>query len=490
MSSRLLSDQRTALGLAHAYAGSADWQSAVSRIGNPQRFDSSDVLPTDSRRYSRLATCARVCAPSMKATGRLVLVLMFLIVFGVLWGESALGAEGAQPRTPAAGVVDPKLSGVVSQIWPQDQITLGQKFLFSYLAAFMFFLSICLGSLFLVLLHHLFDASWSVPTRRFLEHIASSVWVLGLMFLPILAFGHRVYRWMNIDPHADHALQAKSILFNRPTWTVISIALFGIWWLLASRLRAHSLAQDKDGAASHTYAMRKWAAGGIFVFALTLTLGAIFWMKSLQHAWFSTMYGVYYFAASNWTAVATAYVIMLYLKKTGPLRDVIHKRQIHDMGVLFFAFTVFYAYIHFSQYFLIWNAAIPEETFWYVIRENGSWWDVGMLIVFGHFFLPFLMLLRIDAKLSATIMVPMGIWAWLMHYVEMQFNVMPALYPQGMSFHIFDVICFTGIGFVLYTVFKKAFAAHAPYPIRDPRLKEALTHHEIKAASPVAIDTH
>src|SRR6185295_12013556 len=120
------------------------------------------------------------------------------------------------------------------------------------------------------------------------------------------------------------------------------------------------------------------------------------WVKALEHQWFSTMYGVYYFAASIWTTLATVYVITLVLKRTGPLSAVVHRRQFHDLGMLMLTFTVFYAYIHFSQYFLIWNASMPEETFWYVKRERGSWWDIGLLIVFGHFLLPFLALLRID----------------------------------------------------------------------------------------------
>jgi hypothetical protein len=112
-----------------------------------------------------------------------------------------------------------------------------------------------------------------------------------------------------------------------------------------------------------------------------------------------------------------------------------------------------------------------------------------MLIVFGHFFLPFLALLRIDAKLSATVMVPMAIWAWLMHYIEMQFNVMPALHPNGFSLHIFDLICLAFLGSILFWVCRRAFAAHAPYPLKDPRLQEAITHHEIKPPSPIVIST-
>ena len=157
--------------------------------------------------------------------------------------------------------------------------------------------------------------------------------------------------------------------------------------------------------------------------------------------------------------------------------------------MLSFAFVVFWAYVTFSQYFLIWNANVPEETFWYVLRENGSWWDVGMLIIFGHFFVPFLCLLRIDAKLSMTIMLPMGAWIWLMHYLDMQYNVMPALHPTGMSLHIFDVLCFAGIGLILATLFRRSFAAHPAYPLRDPRLKEAITHHEVKSAA-AGVETH
>src|SRR5687767_15267797 len=91
-----------------------------------------------------------------------------------------------------------------------------KQFSYSYLLAFMFFLSICLGSLFLVILHHLFDASWSVPIRRFLEHIACLAPVMLVLFIPVLLFAPAIYRWMTIDPQADHALQVKSVLFNRP----------------------------------------------------------------------------------------------------------------------------------------------------------------------------------------------------------------------------------------------------------------------------------
>jgi hypothetical protein len=172
------------------------------------------------------------------------------------------------------------------------------------------------------------------------------------------------------------------------------------------------------------------------------------------------------------------YLLALLLQRTGPLSGVVHRGQFHDTGVLLFAFTVFYAYIAFSQYFLIWNAAIPEETFWYVQREKGTWWDIGMVLIFGHFAFPFLTLLRIDAKLSLPIMIPLCIWGWLMHFCDMSFNIMPVLHNKNFNLHWLDLTCMAFFAGVLALVFIRYFKSHAPYPIKDPRLGEALgVHH-------------
>jgi hypothetical protein len=362
-----------------------------------------------------------------------------------------------------------------------------KQFAYSYLLAFMFFLSICLGGLFLTLIHHLFDANWTVPLRRITEHIGFLLPVMGVLFIPIALMAKPlIYDWMHNDPHVDHALHAKQPIFQVPWFIGIAVGLFVIWTWLTWNLRKWSLRQDETGAAECTFALRKYAAGGIYIFALTLTIAAIFWVKSLEHQWFSTMYGVYYFAGSVWVTLCTLYLIALFLQRTGPLSGVVHHKQFHDTGVLLFAFTVFYAYIAFSQYFLIWNAAIPEETFWYVKREKGSWWDMGMLMIFGHFAFPFLTLLRIDAKLSLPVMIPLCVWGWLMHFGDMSFNIMPVLHPEGFMLHWMDLACLAFFAGVLSLVFIKYFTSHPPYPVKDPRLREALGVHHAAALPPAA----
>ena len=158
-----------------------------------------------------------------------------------------------------------------------------KQFAHSYLLAFMFFLSLCLGGLFLVIVHHLFDAAWSVPVRRVAEHMACLLPIMGLLFIPIAIMAKPlIYAWMQSDPHVDHALHAKQPIFSMPGFYIIAVALFLIWWWLSWSLRRNSLNQDKDGAAIWTHKMRKLSAGGIYIFALTLTLGAIMWL-SLIH---------------------------------------------------------------------------------------------------------------------------------------------------------------------------------------------------------------
>jgi hypothetical protein len=353
-----------------------------------------------------------------------------------------------------------------------------EQFAHSWLLGFMFCLSLGLGSLFLVLVHHLFDAGWSVPQRRFLEHLATllSPW-LAVLFIPIALLAPKyLYDWMQADPHADHAVHAKLPLFTTTGFYTVVVFNFFLWWVLTRGLLRWSLEQDRTGDARCTFKMRGYSYWGIFVFAITTTLAAVMWMKALQHQWFSTMYGVWYFAASVWLTLSTAYTIMALLDRQRVLAPVLHNHQFYYLGTLFFAFTVFYAYVTFSQYFIIWNANIPEETFWYWIRERGSWFWISMIIIFGHFFLPFLTLLRIDAKSTPLIMAPLAAWAWSMHYFDLSFNIMPVLHPEGypVRWMWLDAGCTAFMVGLLAKLFLKKYRSAAPYPLKDPRLVEAM----------------
>jgi hypothetical protein len=346
----------------------------------------------------------------------------------------------------------------------------------------MLWLSLVLGALFLVMMHHLFDAAWSVPVRRFCEHLACLCfpWMV-VLFLPVALLAPRIYSWMNLGAHPDHSLRAKWPLFTLPAFYASAAVCLGVWSLLAARLRHWSLQQDLDGSSRCTYHMRKHSAWGIVAYAFTLTLGAVMWMKALQYQWYSTMYGVYYFAGCAWVALAAVYLIAAALDRQGLLRQTMGSEQYYFLGSLLLAFTVFSAYIHFGQYFVIWNGNLPEETFWYVLRERGSWFAIGLVLVFGHFLVPFLALLRIDVKLMPWFMAPLCAWIGLMQYADLAFNIAPVLHPDGFPWRWawLDAGCILFMGGVLASAFLRDLETYPILPLRDPRLSEALGLYQV-----------
>lgn len=367
-----------------------------------------------------------------------------------------------------------------------------KQFAYSWLLAFMFSLSLCVGGWFLVMVHHLFDASWSVPTRRFCEHLACLLgFPMILLFLPIAALAPTIYPWLQsaAQTHPDHALRSKYPLYTTPGYYIAVVAMFAIWFLYSNRLRYWSLRQDETGSVQCTRRMRFFSASGVMFFAVTVTLAAIMWMKGLMDEWYSTMYGVCYFAASVWVTLPTVYVIALILQRTTVLGRLIKPKTYYMIGSLFFAFTVFWAYVNFAQYFIIWNANMPEETFWYNLRAVGSWDLVGKyVIIFGHFFIPFLMLLRIDWKLKLVTMLPLAAWAWLMHFADLEFQIMPALHPNtiltpGLLIDAACVLFFVG---VLMWAFIASLRRYPLYPLKDPRMAEAMDLY-VPATSDVSI---
>ncbi len=351
------------------------------------------------------------------------------------------------------------------------------QFAFSWLLAYMFFLSLGLGlrsaSSCCTICSTLpgrcpsgvFASKWLINCDTWCGcGFPSGRWLRGCISGWSMAGCKRRPTW----PH-----RPSFPLFTTPGFFITSIFCLLVWLWLSSQLRGWSLKQDQTGSVECTRMMRRYSAFGIFLFAITLSLAAIMWMKALEHEWFSTMYGVYYFAASMWLTLATVYVIVLLLQRQGPLQGYVHEKTYYFIGSLLFAFTVFYAYVTFAQYFIIWNANVPEETFWFVLREKGTYWDLGQIIIFGHFFLPFLLLLRIDWKLKLSVMGPLFVWVWLMHFVDMSFNIIPVLHPETYHLDWRDLACMAFIGGVLSSFFIKNLNAHPILPQKDPRFAES-----------------
>ncbi len=382
------------------------------------------------------------------------------------------------------------------------------RLLFSYLVAFIFVLSISLGALWFTLLQHMTRAGWSVVLRRLSEAIAANLPWLALAFLPIVVLvligkGESLYHWA--DPalyeagseHFDEVLTKKQIFFNPTFWTIRAVFYFAVWSIAARMLLRRSVLQDTSGDVAHTHHMQKFSPLFMLLYALTQTLAVVDWVMSLEPHWFSTMYGVYFFAASLCGFFSMLTVSVWLLQRSGRLTDVITSEHYQDAGKLLFGFgIVFWAYIAFSQYMLIWYANIPEETGWYITRQLGGWRSVSMLLLFGHFCVPFLLLISRHPKRAKGVLALVVAWMLLMHYVDMYWLVMPRIpaetlaqsetYEQliatvrdsgnDLGFHpsILDLTCLIGLGGIAIALTARRLRDCALIPTRDPRLGESL----------------
>lgn len=353
----------------------------------------------------------------------------------------------------------------------------GTEFGFAWLLSFMFYYSIALGALFMVMVHHLTDAGWSVGIRRFCEHFASLLFPwLAILFLPVGLMGPKIYKWMTQDSSTNNLVAAKLPVFTITGFWVTSAIFFGILALLSWRLRSLSLEQDQTGAAECTRKMRFYSGWGVVALVLTLTFSGVLWMQAVQYQWFSAIYGVYFFASSVWAALAVIYVTAVVMLRQGILTPVLKQNYFYFIGMLLLAFTLLSCYAEFAQYFVVWNANMPEETFWYLIREQGGWWGISMALILCKCFVPFFALLPIHTKTNFKVLVPVCLLIVVAHFADLAFNILPAWHPakhheKWMFLHIG---CLLFMGGLLGKIFIKKFNAHPPYPQRDPRLLEAM----------------
>lgn len=378
-----------------------------------------------------------------------------------------------------------------------------------WIVGISFWLSICIGMLFLLMIWWMFDAGWPVIIRRQLEHALSAIPWIGLIFLPLVILslfandgGPVAWIWMqaNAPVPGGHGTVDHDVLYlskapylNVAFFVFRVVLYFGIWAGLAAAFRRWSFAMDETGDHKYVHYSRMLSAAGLFLCAFATTFAAIDWFKSLNYHWFSTMYGVWFFSASMRAALSATVIILLY-KATKPdgLKGIVKDSHFYLMGCLMLAFTVFWAYISFSQYFLIYNANIPEETFWYNMREIGadgmknSWWWVSMGLIFMHFFFPFLWLLWYKNKFRMRILF-ISVWILVFHLLDLYWNIVPQKLPEEnvlgyvtrpFGIHLIDITMFAGVGAIAIWAYLRSCNRYRPIPIRDPRIQESISYHE------------
>jgi hypothetical protein len=355
-----------------------------------------------------------------------------------------------------------------------------KQFFFSWLVSFLFFLSLALGALFFVLIQYAAQGGWGIVLRRIGETSFATLPVMAALFVPLLFGLHDLYEWSHADAvEHDALLRWKAPYLNVPFFLIRAALFFGIWSVIALFYYRGSRGQDATGDPAVSARLRRLAGPAIIVLALTQTFASIDWIMSLTPHWYSTMFGVYFFAGSFLGFIALLCVVAPAMQRAGLLDTVISAEHLQDIGKLLFAFTAFWAYIAFSQFFLIWYANLPEETIWYKARLEGSWETVSLFIMAGHFGAPFFYLMGRAVKRRGSTLAVGGTWLLAMHFVDLYWQVMPTLHPEGLRPSPLDVAAFVTIGGCFVTAASWLMRRQALVPLRDPRLAESLAFENV-----------
>ena len=353
-------------------------------------------------------------------------------------------------------------------------------FFFAYLTGWAFLVTTALGGLLFLIFHHLTRAGWNVVVNRINEALIWAFPLLFLLGLPILFGMHDLYHWTHADlydpssSHYDAILAGKRGYLNTPFWAARLVVYFMVWSIISYRLYTFSVRQDVNPDPELQTKLRSTSAWGLPLTAVTLAFASYDILMSTDPHWFSTIFGVYFFAGGILSAVSVITLVALLLQRTGGLLEgVITKEHYQDLGKYLFGFTVFWAYIAFSQYLLYWYGGIPEETVWFQHRlQNGWQWHSAMLVLV-HFVVPFLVLLPRGTKRTYSILSIMAVTQIVMHWFDLHWVVLPVLRDGG-GFHWLDITCWLGLAGIFGGILMYRISRHPLVPQNHPYLGESL----------------
>ncbi len=366
------------------------------------------------------------------------------------------------------------------------EVPTGKILLAAYHAGAVATLGMTLGCMAFVMIMHQVNAGWAALARRQAE-VVMSLLPAGCLLVAIslilnLTLDHKVtlFGWMDDaytagDPIYEH----KAIYLDTPFWIVRSLFYMTVWIWLATSLFRMSKKQDRTADRWLTAKMRRRSSYGLLLFAFTTAFASFDWLMSADYHWFSTMFGVYFFAQNMGSGLAIIILLMLWIRRSGRGEGLATQEHLHDMGKLLFGFCVFWGYIAFSQYFLIWYANLPEETSWFIRRKTGAWEQIAIIEVIGRFIIPFVVLMPRPARRSPRVLCVMSIWVLAFTLFDLLFVIRGGVYdadkaavPLGFA----DAIAVVAPMLILIGLAFRRAATVPVAPPHDPRIDNTLHH--------------
>jgi hypothetical protein len=357
--------------------------------------------------------------------------------------------------------------------WTQDP----KRFWPAFVHNHFYFLSLAVGGLFFAVIQWVTSAMWSAPIRRLAESFTSFLpWIL--ISTVVLYFGLKdIYVWTDTAKvQGDLILSGKAGYLSPNFFMIRLIVAVLIWIVFAKVMIGNSIRQDETKDPGFTAKNRTLGPLFLILFAVSFTFTSFDLLMSLDPYWFSTMFGVYCFAGLFYSTLALLAIMTIALKRKGMLEGILNENHLHDLGKFMFAFTVFWAYIGFSQYMLIWYANMPEETGYFIHRLTPSWKPISAFLMFGKFFVPFFILLPRGNKRSEKVLWNVAWFMLVAQWIDILWLVQPEFYSAPKLSWI-DLGTFLGFAGLFGLSVIRFLSKHTVVAVGDPKLPESVFHH-------------
>jgi len=355
----------------------------------------------------------------------------------------------------------------------------------SYLLAFVFWVSLPLGSLAILMIHQVGGGTWGFAIRRFLEAGTRTLPLLFVFSLPILFLGiHDLYEWSHLEVVAnDKLLTYKQPFLNDASFIERTFIYFAILAIFVYLLNKWSKEQDQTEQTYLTRRMQKLSGPGIVVFFMTVTMASIDWIMSLEPHWFSSIFGVIYIVGQGLITWAVMTLVAVSLSKKAPMDRLLTQGRLRDLGTFMLATVMLWAYTSFSQLLIIWSGNLPEEITWYITRLNGGWEYLGYGLILFHFAVPFLFLISSTMKSKTKVLVTFAVWLLVARFFDLLWQTRPSftkvdsgsayLYQTtGFTMHWLDIAIMVGIGGLVVSFFFSQLKGRPLIALNDPRFAE------------------
>lgn len=354
-----------------------------------------------------------------------------------------------------------------------------------YVLGFVYVMGLSVTLIFFSALSYLVNAGWVAAIRRIPELLSTFVLFLPVAAVPLIigAVSGNIYEWMHsTDPHLHHGF--KGVYLSEPFFWARLVFYALIWIVMYRVIVGNSFAQDTSSDIGPTQRNWKLAAPFVLLYALTITFASFDLVMTLEPHWFSTIFGVYSFAGHFVAALSLTMILMRMLDRGGYLQGILSREHYHDVGKLMFAFTIFWTYVAFSQYFIIWYGNLPEETVFFAKRLVNGWEIFGWASLVVHFIVPFLFLLRQDVKRRPRLVTVGAVILLIAHAIDLSWIILPVFSAaHGEPYHLSWALVLCGWGAivafigVLLVVAGHAFRRHSAVAYNDPYLHESLGYH-------------